>query len=102
MVNSRAILERSQDRPIMPRDPNWISVKDVAAILQVSPETVWRMQRAGKLASVKTYKPSATLYYWRPDVEAYARRATQWANEELGQFELEIDRYRARGEEPPA
>ena len=65
----------------MPRDPNWITVKDVAAILQLDTVTVWRMQRAGKLSSVKTFKPSATLYYWRPDVLAYAERATRPAAE---------------------
>ena len=60
----------------MPRDPNWITVAAVAELLQVSPATVWRLQKAGKLAGIRTYQPSATLYYWKPDVEGYVRRST--------------------------
>ena len=67
---------RAPKAPPMPRDPNWLKVSEVAALLQVSPATVWRLQRDGRLDSIKTYKPASTVYYWRPDVLDYIRAAT--------------------------
>lgn len=76
MIDLRQMTTPAPKAAPMPRDPNWISVKDVAELLQVSTATVWRLQKAGRLSSIRTYQPSATLYYWKPDVESYVRRST--------------------------
>lgn len=71
------IMQNTQDALTMPRDPNWITTGQAAAILQVDPITVRRWHLAGRLKDmgIKTYQPGRHAYLWRPDVEDYARRA---------------------------
>jgi len=58
------------------RDPNWITLADIAEIVGVDRTTVWRVIQRGGFASVQTYKPSATTYYWEPDVRAWVKART--------------------------
>lgn len=61
--------------PPMPRDPNWLTTAEAAALLQVDAATVRRWADAGRLQGVRIYRPGSHRYFWRPDLEAFARRA---------------------------
>lgn len=76
MLHSAATLATRRDTRPMPRDPRWLTAQQAADVMQISRFTMWRMLKQGRLPDwVRTFKPSATTYYWREDIERLAREA---------------------------
>ena len=65
-----------------PLNPNWLKVSEAAALLGRDASTLWRWQREGQLADVRTERFGKTLYYWRPDIQALKTRLEAGPNEE--------------------
>jgi excisionase family DNA binding protein len=55
----------------------WIGVVEVAEILGVSRQTVWRLVKAGKLEGVQVRRISKALRFSEKDVRAFAKARTR-------------------------